>query len=47
MDTSQQSTHQNAASVTLVERATGCLLIAKLADHSKAELKRQVSIPLS
>jgi transposase, IS30 family len=28
--------------VTLVERATGCLLIAKLADHTKAELNRHV-----
>jgi IS30 family transposase len=28
--------------VTLVERATGCLLIAKLADHTKAELNRRV-----
>ena len=28
--------------VTLVERATGCLLIAKLTDHTKAELNRHV-----
>lgn len=28
--------------VTLVERATGCLLIAKLANHTKAELNRRV-----
>jgi len=28
--------------VTLVERATGCVLIAKLADHTKAELNRRV-----
>lgn len=28
--------------VTLVERASGCLLIAKLADHTKAELNRRV-----
>ena len=28
--------------VTLVERATGCVLIAKLADHTKAELNRHV-----
>jgi IS30 family transposase len=28
--------------VTLVERATGCLLIAKLADHTKTELNRHV-----
>jgi IS30 family transposase len=27
---------------TLVERATGCVLIAKLADHTKKELNRQV-----
>lgn len=28
--------------VTLVERATGCVLIAPLADHTKAELNRRV-----
>jgi transposase, IS30 family len=28
--------------VTLVERVTGCVLIAKLADHTKAELNRRV-----
>ena len=28
--------------VTLVERATGCALIAKLADHTKAQLNRRV-----
>jgi IS30 family transposase len=29
--------------VTLVERASGCLLIGKLADHTKAELNRRVT----